>query len=379
MTCLGITCNYLTKVNNIESCQLERLIKLLYHFLAYLNKVEDFERFLWFAGKMMNFCKLQGKKNEVPDQELSKIYEKIFEMHWTLGGKMIKSKQHSEAFYMRIHGILFILEMNKDLGKVNKYLENCILNFMQGNKDGNQMIDPATSLLMVEVIKCLYDCGLSPNSSEPVKIKGLSTYAILLSYKLLLVHSDSKDCLQGLSQHVNSKANGAIKNLFIVLIEAYRTNFSLRACTNHKLKKELCKQANSVKQYLKGFETIHEELVKSKLLIANPKITLVYDLLKMLLSFKEVLCWDVLIELAKVATSLKKHIELLQMNICTEAQDDATNKISGEMKNVLGILLTQWYSFCCWCLQVFQLWLSKDGKSKPDAKCSCTTKSSHHR
>ena len=327
----------------------------------------------------MNFCKLQGKKSDISDQELSKMYEKVFEMHWTLGGKMIKSKQPSEAFYMRMHGILFVLEMNKDLAKVNKYLESCMLNFMQENKDGNQKINPETSLLITDVIKCLYDCGLSPNIGEAVKIKGLAIYAILLSYKLLLVHSDSKDCLQNLSQFVNNKSNGAIKHLFLVPIEAYRTNLSLCGYTNHKLKKELCKQANSVRQYLKGFETIHEELVKSKLLIAHPKITLIYDILKLLLNFKEVLCWDIMIALAKVATSLKKHIELLQMSIHTEIQNSGNKKGFEELKNILGILLTQWYSFCCWCLQVFQLWLSKDGKSKADAKCSCTAKSSHNR
>ena len=327
----------------------------------------------------MNFCKLQGKKSEISDLELSKMYEKVFEMHWTLGGKMIKSKQHSEAFYMRIHGILFVLEMNKDLAKVNKYLESCMLNFMQENKDGNQKINPETSLLITDVIKCVYDFGLSPNSGETVKIKGLAIYAILLSYKLLLVHGDSKDCLQNLSQCVNNKSNGGIKNLFLVLIEAYRTNLSLRGCTNHKLKKELCKQANSVKQYLNGFETIHEELVKSKLLIANPKIILVYDILKLLLTFKEVLCWDILTVLAKFATSLKKHMDLLQMSVYTEIQNSANKKGSQELKNILGILLTHWYSFCCWCLQVFQLWLTKDGKSKADIKCTCTARSSHNR
>ena len=381
ITYLEAACNYIIDAKDFESCQLERLIKLLYHFLAYLSKNGNFEMFEWYSQKTIQFCKSErylskAESSVAVEPETIKIYEKIFEMHWKLAGQMPKHKMaHFDVLSMRIQGLNFLLNSSKDVTKFGKYFENALLNFIQENRNLNTRIEGEVANMITDVVQYLGGCLLM-NSNDGSSAKATVTYLVLLSFKIIIMHCTSKECFeQLLSSSSGTEQKPNLNSLFLLLIEAHKTNVLLRKFSGSKLCKELCKQARFMKQHLQGFELIHEELLKSKLLIENPKITIIYDIIKALLTFPEVMCWEAVISLSKLAVALKKHIDSLMKCMFGGGNKNNSKRSVEEKRPALKILVSQWYSFACWCLQTHQAWLNSKDKSVGDAKCSCINKS----
>lgn len=365
---------------DLDACQLERLVKLLYHFLAYLNKEDDLERFKWYSKMTLQFCRLERRfwkdKAESSEKETVKIFEKIFEMHWKLASDKTKNKSDfCKVLSIRMQGLQYLLHSTKDILKFGKYFENSLLTFLQEGRNQSTEISGDISLSVIDVICYLGDNFVS-NQNQSAAFKAGVIYIVLLSFKLLIIYGKSKEFLEQLTtENLCNQSKPLLNSLLLPLIEAYRTHLLLRKLPAAKVGKELCKQAKVIKQYLQDFEVIHEELLKSKVLIVNPKIVVIYDIIKVLMTFQEKLCWEVLIHLSKLAVTLKRHIKALVDWLCADVRNGSTKKIPEEQINVLKMIATKWYSFVCWCLQTFQSWLSPKEKSVGDAKCSCVTKS----
>eukprot|EP00795_Rhopilema_esculentum_P014061 gene14061-5047_t len=371
-----------TSANNIQACELERLTKLLYHFLAHLSKIEDLTRFAWFSTKMLCFLKLeaqkQSKSNSVRiDSETVKINEKIFEIHWKLAGKASKNMElFQDVFIIRMLGLRYLLDFKKDLNKFEKYFENMVLNFLHENRSQSIVINTEASFVLKDIIASL-SVNLPSNSKETARNQGTSMYIVLLSFKLLLIHGGSIECAETLSKGligIDSTSN--LKPLISTLINTHRSHSVLKATSSCKITKTLCKQAGTMKLCLQGLEATHQELFRTKVFMVNPKIAVIYDIIKEFLKFQEKLCWEIIDGLCDMVISFKNHVEVAFKSISCGLKNGSNSKVVDDLLTVFKALCTQWYSFVSWCLQLFQTWLSKTGKMQVDGKCTCITKSS---
>ena len=377
ITYLETACSHFVSTKDFGLCQMERLIKLLYHFLAYLSRMEDFERFIWYSKKTLNFCKLEIclNRNEGikgSEEEILTICDKIFEMHWKLASQVGNHKLCA-LLSLRMHGLFFLLCTTKDIMKFAKYFEITLLSFLQEVKNRNFILEGEVASMLGEILQnlmsylltCLNDGG---------NIKASLTYLILLSFKTAIAHISSRDCLDGLLvAKYSNKQNENASTLFLPLIEAHRTHILLRKLSGNRLCKELCKQAKKITKFLHDFTMIHQQLLESKLLFENPKVMIIYDIIRMLLSFPEKLCWEIIVQLIKATVNLKKHIDSLWKFLYNELKNNSGKEIHDEKKRKL--LYLQWYSFVCWCLQVVEIWLGSNEKSIEHSTCSCIAKS----
>ena len=379
VTCLETACSYFISREDSDLCQLERLIKLLYHFLLYLSKTSDIEKFMWYSKKTLKFCKLERYRNReqvlaVSEEEIVVIYSKIFEMHWKMTSQTSKCKPFPlNVLSLRMQGLCFLLNSTKDIIKFGKYFETTILSFIQEVRNQNVSLDGETENMLADILQSLRSYLVSGSNDGPAQMATV-IYSILLSFKIALIHGTSKEYLESLETgNCSNKQKANICSLFLPLIDSFRTHRLLRKLSGSKLSKELCKQSNAITKYLQSFGIVHEGLLNSKLLIENPKITVMYDLVRALLSFPEKLCWEILVQLCKLVVYLKKHIDVLLKSICDEIKNNSNKQICDERKS--RIFYTQWYSFACWCLQTIQMWLGKSEKSIGDVICPCIARS----
>ena len=300
------------------------------------------------------------------------IYDKIFEIHWKVASQVSKYKPFPlNVLSFRMQGLCFLLNSNKDIMKFGKYFEITILSFLQEIRNQNFILEGEIASILTDVVQSLRNYLIS-DSNYGITTKATIIYLLLLSYKVDIIYSVSKECL-GLPApaECGNKQKANFSSLFQPLIDAHRTHILLRKLSGNKLSQELCKQAKNITKYLQGFALIHEELLNSKLLVENPKIMIIYDIIRVLLSFPEKLCWELLIQLSKLAVNLKKQIEILLKSIFDEMRNSSNKQILEEKRS--KIFYTQWYSFACWYLQTIQTWLGTNEKSV--AVCSCIAKS----
>ena len=379
ITYLETACSHFVSTKDVGICQLERLIKLLYHFLAYLSRMEDFDRFIWYSKKALKFCKLEiflnrneGLKGS--EEEVLTICDKIFEMHWKVASQIANHKSLAlNVLSLRMQGLFFLLSASKDIMKFARYFEIALLSFLQEVKNRNFNLEGEVASMFSEILQSLMSY-LVTCLNDGVNIKASLTYLILLSFKTALAQTSPKDCLDGLLvAKCDNRQNDSASTLFLPLIEAHRTNILLRKLSGNKLSKELCKQAKKVTKYLCDFTMIHKQLLESKLLLENPKVMIIYDIIRMLFSFPEKLCWEIMVQLIKVTVNLKKHMDSLWKILYDELKNNSGKEILDEKKRKL--LYLQWYSFVCWCLQTVETWLGSNEKSTEHTTCSCIAKS----
>ena len=368
----------LINAKKILECQFDRLIKLLYHILVFLNKCKDVDEFSWFADNILFICKadLKSKQNNGKisnDPERNNIYIKIFEMHWTLSTKIDAKILAENELDIRLHGFLFILETKQDLMKFGKYLENCITKFIIDNKNKNTIASVKTSSKIAALLGTLYNQMLLCDETKAPITKSTIAFLVCLLYEFIILFGNCKDCLLPVTTILSTYPNSVTwVRLHYVINEAYRTKLVFATSVGDKVKRDRCKQAKTFKQLLVTVGAAWKEFLKPMM---DPKLIVFCEITKTILTMKETLCWNTLIDVCNFTKLACRLVYLTQEKLSSELNNVKMSLPSDMLNKSITSLCTPWYSFLCWFLQIVAPWLSRTATGQKDEHCSCLSKS----
>eukprot|EP00794_Sanderia_malayensis_P003808 gene3808-4335_t len=300
------------------------------------------------------------------DQESKNIFAKIFEMQWALAGKVDHKNANTlndEAVLSRTTAIVFIFKTNYDIIKYGKYLEHLLISCMinKEKKLSDIVIEEINGKLM-DIMKVLLKQLLSQrnneNEEDESNIKAMNGYLLLLIMKYILMQSYSKDIIDQMMAIMLKYKQP------VTWIKVCREICHICTAKSNGSNVSSCKY---LKALLLASETLFSMFYKNRFLIANPRLTILFDIIKMCITYTGPICTEVLRNLLKFVNTAD---EVIGSTVMKMTKENGKKELAEKFQSNKNYLKNQLQSFVSLCLEVFQSSLSKSELSN-NMHCSC--------